>query len=49
MRHAWVSRVGMVTLIGVLILSVGLVFMTNNAQAAAIVSNSNTSGTTSWD
>jgi hypothetical protein len=49
MRHAWIRRVGIITLVGSMILSSGLVLMTNSAQAAAIVSNSNTSSTTSWD
>ena len=41
----------MVTLVGVMVLSGGLVLMTNSAQAAAptTISNSNVSGTTSWD
>jgi len=49
MRHAWISRVGIITLVGSMILSSGLVLMTKSAQAAAIVSNSNTSSMTSWD
>lgn len=51
MRNAWGGRVSMVTLVGVMVLSGGLVLMTNSAQAAAptTISNSNFSGTTSWD
>lgn len=33
MRNAWVSRVGIVTLLGIMVLSVGLVLMTDKALA----------------
>jgi len=51
MRHICFSRVCMTTLIGVMVLSIGLVLMTKSAQGAppSTIANSNTSSMTSWD
>ena len=48
MRHAWVSSVGIVTLVGVLGLSVGLVLIDDNAVAAPLTKSGSTS-TQNWD
>jgi len=51
MRHAWITGVGIVALVGVIVLSAGLFLMADNARATAptTIANSNTSSTTSWD
>jgi hypothetical protein len=49
MRHAWVIRVGIATLVGVMMLSTDFVLMADSAGAAPPSNISNTSGTTSWD
>ncbi|TMQ31751.1 MAG: hypothetical protein E6K65_00240 [Nitrospirae bacterium] len=53
MRHRWGSRVGIVTLFGVLVLSVGLVrlvFMAGSAGAAPPVKEDALAGVTqNWD
>lgn len=47
MRHAWVSRVGIVTLVGIMVLSGGLNLMADNAGAAP--PNKGGSSTQNWD
>ena len=48
MGHAWIRRVGIVTLVGVLVLSIGLAFMADSA-GAVLPSRSGSMPTQHWD
>lgn len=48
MGHAWIRRVGIVMLVGVLVLSIGLAFMADNA-GAVLPSRSGSMPTQYWD
>jgi hypothetical protein len=48
MGHAWIQRVGIITLVGVLVLSIGLAFMADSA-GAVLPSRSGIMPTQHWD